>query len=417
VLMLLYRIVTSLLYWLLYIGKKHRALAGSERWRGRLGLIACIEPVDVWLHASSVGEVKVISFLVAYLHARKHTIKLHVTTMTTRGHETAVREFGDYASVSFFPVDATPAVQKTLDAVSPEVLVIAETEIWPNLVAESNNRNIPIILVNGRMSQKAFKRYQKVRSVLEAVLNKYDRFFFKTKEDMIYYQRFGIQADKGILAGDMKFDAALPERPADRIQEIRSTLGVEENDFLMVAGSTRSGEEIILADLYKSIRTRHPNFKLVIAPRHVERASEVTALFSGKQLKSSVWGETNGIVTDSDSITIVDEMGILNDLYMSADLAFVGGTLVNVGGHNLLEPVWAGTPVLFGPSLDNVHEAADYIIEHDYGAKVQDKQELLEEVEQIMCDQRYFARKTENDLSMSATTVAGDYILSRLDNA
>ena len=193
-------------------------------------------------------------------------------------------------------------------------------------------------------------------------------------------------------------------------REIRSRAGVGEDDFLFVAGSTRPGEEEILCDLCRSMRVKHENFRLVLAPRHIERADEARSLIQGSDLKVETYGDS----ANGEAVVLVDRFGLLNDLYMAADLAFVGGTMVAIGGHNILEPVWMGTPVVYGPYLDNVREAAAYIAEHNFGAEVSSKEALFSAVESVYLGKSAFAAKTEADLAQSPSAEVGNYILSKL---
>jgi tRNA (guanine-N7-)-methyltransferase len=292
------------------------------------------------------------------------------------------------------------------------MIVIAETEIWPNLITTAAQREIPVVLVNGRMSDKAFGRYRLIRNSIRDLLSSYDKFFFKTQKDRESFAYFGVQDDRAIVAGDMKFDAPLALRSEGRIREIRSRAGVGEDEFLLVAGSTRSGEEEQLIRIYHLLKGNYSKLRLMLAPRHVERATEIGALLRAVDCPYIVYGDSQ----ESQGVILVDRMGFLNDLYMAADVAFVGGTLVDVGGHNLLEPVWAGTPVLFGPYLSNVQDAADYILKHDYGAGVSSADELRTVLISILDGQRSFETKSENDLRQSPTAIAGDYVLERLSH-
>lgn len=348
---------------------------------------------------------------------------IHVSAMTSAGFRTASLQTADNMTVSFFPLDAVRVIRKTFDLIRPDIIVIAETEIWPNLICEADRRGIPLVLINGRMSEKGFGRYRVFRRSLGHLLKKYDRFFFKTDADATRYRFFNIGSDNTEVTGDMKFDAPLPNRSDEKVRRIRDSACIDKNDFLLVAGSTRTGEEEILADLYTSWRSTHSNFRMIIAPRHIDRVSEIRSLLTHRNIAFSIYddksGDTYQIGHKPDStggLILVDRLGLLNDLYLAADLAFVGGTLVNVGGHNLLEPVWAGTPVLFGPSLSNVKEAADYIMNHNFGAKVSTIDELATLVEQVYSGKIRFSIKRQADLTNSATARIGDYILSRLDN-
>lgn len=385
-------------------------------WRGRLGLISPLGPRDVWMHAASVGEVKVLGYLIDYLRKQDATLRIHVTVMTRAGFKTATDQLGDKGdsvTLSYFPMDAPPAIRRSLDLINPALLVIAETEIWPNLISQAAQRNIPIVLVNGRMSEKAFRMYRYVRSFTKKLLALYDRFFFKTEGDFERYRHFGVTPGNSVVVGDMKFDAPLLPRSEGRRSEMRARAGVSGDSFLLVAGSTRPGEEAILANLFRAVHAKHKNFRMIIAPRHVERVGEVKALLEEKGLAYNLYGDAS----TANGIILVDRMGFLNDLYMVADLAFVGGTLVDIGGHNILEPVWAGTPVIFGPYLSNVSEASDYILANSYGAKVASESDLVGLLQQVIAGELSFAVKTENDLCNSPTAMVGDYILKRLRRA
>jgi len=409
----LYRIITGLAYALVYPYGRQRAAAGRELWRGRLGLIPRIGPKDVWIHAASVGETKVAGCLIHYLKRKNKALSVHLSVMTEAGFRTAVKELDPDITVSYFPLDASRSIRRTLDSIRPKVIVVAETEIWPNLVHAASQRGIPVILVNARMSEKAFRRYRMVKGSLRELLVLYDRFFIKTEVDRKRYDYFGVPRDKSVLAGDMKFDAPLQERSEGRIREIRARTGVKENQFLLVAGSTHPGEEEQLVDMYGVAKAEHPGLRLLLAPRHVERTPEIRALLESKRVPYYIYGE----VAQHEGLILVDRIGLLADLYLAADLAFVGGTLVNLGGHNLLEPVWAGTPVLFGPNVDNVKEAADYIVEHVYGARVDSFDELQGTVMSVLEGRRKFEIKTDANMQGSATALAGDYILRKLRDA
>lgn len=407
----LYRFITGTLGTLLSPWVRLRAMAGNRCWAERWGLGDEVGSVDVWVHAASVGEVRVTANLVDYLRDQWPEIRVHVTTMTTTGQRTASDLFGDVVTVSYLPLDSPAAVRRTLKRIRPRLMAIAETEIWPNLVEGVQRCGIPIVMVNARMTPRAFHRYQKVAGFMRKLLEGYDRFFCKSEEDADRYRALGANEEQVVVAGDMKFDTPLPDRSKERIARLRGGLGISNGDFLVVAGSTREGEEELLVDMFRSLRGKHPDLRLLLAPRHVERSDDVRRLVDRHGLPLATYPES------SDGVILVDRVGLLNELYLAADLAFVGGTLVNIGGHNLLEPVWAGTPVMYGPSLDNVAEAADYIEAHDYGARVEDTDQLSSLIDAVKSGQRRFRIKSANDIADSATAQAGRYILARLENA
>ncbi len=417
---LLYRIVSYLIYFVLWPYGRVKAWRGDRLWQGRL-VVAQLAPCDLWLHAASVGEVRVMSYLIDRIANTDSDIRIHLTVMTRSGYETAKSLTCQSLNVSFFPFDVPVLMRKLLSLLKPQVIVIAETELWPNLILEARERRIPIVLVNGRMSERASKRYRLAKSSFKTLLATYDRFFFKTEEDFNRYAEYGVTADRAMVSGDMKFDAPLVEREPVRIHDIRSHLGVADGEFLLVAGSTRPGEEALLLQVYSALKPLQPRLRLVIAPRHLDRVSEIHSLCTSSGLTPYRYQNNGGTQQDlaagSDSIVVVDQMGILNDLYLAADLAFVGGTLVDLGGHNLLEPVWAGTPVLYGPSVTNVRDAAEYIESNRFGARVQSVEELQEKLAEMLAGRVSFAVKTASDLAHSATAVACDHILNRLHHA
>ena len=408
----LYRLVTRLVYLLLYPFGRRRARRGDLLWQGRLGLDLPDRTADIWLHAASVGEVRVLGNLVAFLAKSRPDVAIHVTTMTRAGYDTARDILHRQASISLFPLDAAPPIRRTLDRLRPRMIVVAETEIWPNLIRLAGDRRIPIVLVNGRMTESSFSKYRLVAPVMRKLLGSYDRFFFKSEPDQVRYAYFGVTSQSAEVAGDMKFDMPLVTKSEADLRELRSFLGAGDDRFGFLAGSTREGEEAMLLDVFCRLRGSHPRLRLCLAPRHLDRLDQVAALLESHHLPYRRFGENKGDV----SVTLVDRMGILTDLYSAADLAFVGGTLVDIGGHNILEPVWAGTPVLFGPYLSNVMEAADYIASHNFGARVDSVDELESVVDEVISGQRQFVLQDETDAEHSATATVGNYILGRLSD-
>ncbi|MBK7140643.1 MAG: hypothetical protein IPH75_01025 [bacterium] len=405
--------MANLIYWTAFKYFWFRSTT-DELWAGRL-LTELPAKADIWMHAASVGEVRIISHLLDYLRSVDPTLTYHITVMTRTGYQTAKSACGDFAKISYFPFDVPMLWRKFLDRMQPRIVVIAETEIWPNLIETLEIRKIPVVLVNGRLSEKAHGRYIFVRGSIGKLLSTYDHLFLKGKDDYKRYQDLGVPETRMTLAGDMKFDAPLVERTADQKQVSRRFLSVNPDQFLLVAGSTRPGEEAQLIEIYRNLINNFPQLRIAIVPRHIERTEEIMSMIQQQGLNGQIAG--TDILPRANTIRVVNRMGMLIDLFAAADLAFVGGTLVDLGGHNLLEPVWAGTPVLFGPSVYNVRDAADYITEHHFGAMVQSGAELESAVAQVIVGDRTFARKTRSDLSQSATAIAGNHILKRLAHA
>jgi 3-deoxy-D-manno-octulosonic-acid transferase len=237
----------------------------------------------------------------------------------------------------------------------------------------------------------------------------------RTEADARRFAAFGVPPDRIDIAGDMKFDAPLLPRSAGRVSELRRQLGIADDEFLIVAGSTRPGEEADLLRVYRNLCAGRSDIHLLLAPRHIERAGEIRLLLEQMDIPYSVYGRPRK--APGASVILCDRMGLLQELYLAADLAFVGGTLVDIGGHNVLEPVWAGAPVVYGPHTDNVREAVDYIESHGFGRSVPTADELAEVV-QAMCEGSLtFARKRETYDSDSATSRIGTYLLNCLRDA
>jgi len=410
----LYKRIASIVYLFSFLVGKVKVLKGNRLWQGRLGLIPPSAPTHIWIHAASVGEVRVIGYLINYLQERKPDIKIHITTMTKTGFNTALKLYASpNVTFSYFPIDAKKAIKRTVDAIAPEILVIAETEIWPVLIDEISKREIPVVIINARMSPQAFHRYKLLRNFFKKVLEKYDYFFFKTEQDFNRYLYFGVKRLKASIVGDMKFDAPLVKYSQEEIIQIKKEFALEQESFLFVAGSTRPNEEVIMTNIFKRLLAEKVPITMIIAPRHLERMEEVKSLLDNS-------GLTYRMIDDSgngERVVLVNRMGILNRLYAIANLSFVGGTLVDIGGHNLLEPVWVKCPVVFGPSIYNVKEAADYIIKNKYGAMVNSEEKLFSIIKRVYLGKIIYNTKTENELKKSPTATIGEYLLKKLNDA
>lgn len=409
---IVYRIITAVIYFILWPYGRIRAAAGSELWRGRLGLIAENGKYDVWIHAASVGETKISGYLIDYLVHKKAQLRIYLTTMTVSGNRIAKKFKTDNVAIGYFPLDSRGPVRKTLAKINPKALVITETEIWPNLIESAFLMETPIILVNGRLSDKAFRKYRALSHMFGRLLSRYDRIFVKTVSDEEKFKSFKLSGERVSMAGDMKFDAPLIWGDEMRKSKIRRLMVADANDFVLAAGSTRPDEERQLLQLLNSLKNEGIKLLLVLAPRHLERLAEVKSEIESLNLSYMTYGSDHGTAP----VVLVDKMGVLNDIYQASDLAFVGGTLVDVGGHNILEPVWAGTPVVFGPYIGNITESKDYVLQNNYGAMVESINEMAELVKKFINDRSMFSVKTEDDLSHSPTATVGDYILKKLSD-
>ncbi len=327
--------------------------------RERMGRFAApapaVVPGGIWIHAVSVGEVLAARPLVAALRERFPGRSVFVSTTTVTGNAVAQKSLRDVEALFYAPFDFTGPVQRVLDRLQPALLVLVETEIWPNLIHEARRRGTRIALVNGRISPRSFPRYRLVRSLLRRVLAEVDLFLMQGDAHAARIRDLGAPADRVHVTGNLKFDALEAPRTAEALSRL-----VEAGDRpLLVAGSTVSGEEALVLEAYRAIRERVPDAGLIVAPRHPERFAEVPALVEAagfrcvRRTTLAPGGFADG------SVLVLDTLGELAQVYPLATVVFVGGSLVPAGGHNVLEAAVAGKAVVVGPHMENFQEIAD----------------------------------------------------------
>ena len=410
---LLYSLVGCIIYGLLFFPALLQIFRGQPLWAERLGLRLPSESVDLWLHAASAGEVQLLYPLIQFLRKKRPKIKIHLSVMTLAGYETAQRNFSFRAfSCACLPLDLKFLMQPLLRRLRPRVLVIAEGEHWPCLLQNAKAQKVPLLLVNGRISSQSYRRLKVFPSLCSFLFGHYTYLFLKSENDRKRYLNLQAAPQKAVVAGDLKFDAPLQIRPPQEIAKIRRKLSLEKEDFMLVAGSTRPPkEEKILIDIFKRLKSKHSRkIKLVLAPRHLQRLASLKKLLSRQGLNFSLYSAQG---PKKDCI-LVDQMGLLSGLYAAADLSFVGGTLSDTGGHNILEPVWAGTPVLFGPDVRNIPDLAEYIVKNNYGAQAANPMQLFSLIDQFISKRRSFKTKSKAKQSSTAAQIIGDSILKLL---
>lgn len=322
------------------------------RWRERLGSVPKTEGGALWIHAASVGEVNAIAPLAeALLRSWPHR-QLVISTMTVTGRAEAVRRFGDRATLVFAPLDTPVAVSRWLKRIRPQLAMVAETEIWPELYIGCQKRSVPLVLVNARMTEKALSGYLRFRPLFARALAAVKLAVCQSDSDAGRFVRLGLDSDKCIVAGNLKFDLSVPGNVGEKARIWRRQWGERP---AWVAGSTRPGEEEILLAAHRLLCRRKPDALLVLAPRHPERCGQIEDLIERGGLAWQTLGED---IDDATSVVLVDRIGVLLPCYAAAPAAFVGGSLVDIGGHNLLEPAALGKAVIAGPCLHQQEEAA-----------------------------------------------------------
>lgn len=310
---------------------------------------------SIWVHAVSVGEVLAARPLVAALKQRFPRYRLVVSTTTMTGHAVARKQLTSAGALLYAPFDWPGPVRRALAAVNPVLLVLMETEIWPNLIHEARRRGTRVALVNGRISPHSFARYRRVRRWLARVLAEVDLFLMQGESHAARLKELGAPADRVRILGNLKFDAP----PAPALPEaLARMLAPRAGRALWVAGSTVAGEETSVLRAFHDARQQVPELALLLAPRHPERFEEVAALVEAAGYACRKRSALEGNLGDGE-VLLLDTLGELAQVYPMASLVFVGGSLVPAGGHNILEAAVAGRAVIVGPHLENFREIAD----------------------------------------------------------
>jgi 3-deoxy-D-manno-octulosonic-acid transferase len=342
--------------WYLWKGRRTGKYVSSFRQRmGRPSINPSGRP-SIWIHAVSVGEALAARSLLQPLRERFPDLLIFVSTTTVTGHAVAQKSLGGADGIFFSPFDLPRPVRRALDAVRPRLLVLVETEIWPNLIHEARRRGVRVAIVNGRLSEASFAGYRRVRGLLRRVLSEIDLFLMQGDDHARRARELGAAPERVRVLGNLKFDAVTAARATDEIARLFEPAAGHP---LWVAGSTMPGEEVALLTALRKVREVVPDVALVMAPRHPERFDEVSALVESAgfgcvrrtELHPGRW--TNG------SVVVLDTMGELPQLYSLASVVFVGGSLVPTGGHNVLEPAVAGKAVVVGPHMENFREIAE----------------------------------------------------------
>jgi len=338
--------------------------------RERRGRIEPVGPAPIWIHAASVGEVNAIRPLVEALLKRNASVPLVVSTFTLTGAEQVERVFEDRVAHRFLPADTPAAVRRWLDTLQPRLALIAETEIWPELFWQAGRARLDLILVNARLSERGLARSLRFRSIFAAALSRLHIALCQSREDADRLIRLGLDPDRARVVGNLKFDTPLAATTLDHARRFREQWGARP---CWVAGSTRPGEEPLILATHRTLIERHPDALLVLAPRHPDRIDEVLAILEDGSWTVQRLGET---IETSTEVVLVDRIGALQACYAAASVAFVGGSLVDIGGHNLLEPAAVGKPVISGPHLDNQAPMRDALVAADALDIVEDAEAL-----------------------------------------
>jgi 3-deoxy-D-manno-octulosonic-acid transferase len=341
----------------------------------------------IWIHAVSVGEAITVRGLVEELKKAYLKKRLVISTVTATGNKIAqgMAKPGDF--VTYLPLDFSFIVRCVIDKINPSLFILAETEIWPNLITYLYRKNIPIVVVNGRISDSSYQGYLCLKFLVKQILNKVNLFCVQTETDAQRLVSLGVLENKIKVTGNMKFDITDYTDLKTDYTDYRLSLGFKPEEKLWVCGSTHPGEEEIILGVYRNLCKDYSNLRLLIVPRHPERASEIQKIIIKYSFSSNRISQLNGQTgkrANGQTVFILDTVGELMKYYAIADIVFVGGSLIRKGGHNILEPASLGKPVLFGPYMFNFRDIADSFLDNNAGTLVHNKTELEKNIRDLL---------------------------------
>ena len=374
-----------------YQAIRYKKYVGSLR--ERLGYLPISFNVDgeesLWIHAVSVGEALTARALAADLKARYPRLRLFLSTTTIAGQQVARRSLQHVDAVFYFPFDWAFIVRRTLNLVKPRVFIMMETEIWPNLLRVCRKRGVRTVVINGRISSRSYPRYRLIRPFFRRVLADVDRFCMQSEESARRLIDLGADPSRVSVTGSLKFDSLeLPTpvshgKPRERVLRF---FRLSPHRTVIVAGSTFRGEEAAVLRAFARVKSTMPGALVLLAPRQPERFGEVERLARDAGFVTIRRSELPIDAEPRADVVVLDSIGELAQLYQLATAVFVGGSLVDQGGHNILEPAIFGKPVVFGPNMQNFKEIADTFLANDAAVQVQSDRELEEALLLLVTD-------------------------------
>lgn len=341
----------------------------------------------IWVHAVSVGEINAMRPVIKRLLDSNHDLVISTTTLT--GRHLADELFATQAQVIYFPLDLASICSRYLRRIRPQAVIVAETELWPNFIFAAHRLRIPLIIVNGRVSDKSFNNYRRLHSFFGPLLERVSHFCMQTRIDKERILAIGAPEQRVNWVGNLKYDYTMSSPPEK--EALRDALGrllAPENEPILLCGSTKPGEEEQLIPVFCNLRKEFPKLKLLLAPRHPHRGTEVAAMLNAESLVCGLRSQldlTSSPPLPLDAI-VLDSVGELAHLYALADVVFMGGSLVPTGGQNIIEPAAFGKPILFGPSMSNFREIAQSFTEAYAALQVESADELQARLKDLLGD-------------------------------
>lgn len=342
----------------------------------------------IWLHAVSVGEVLQLRQVIAKLkESCPNGLQILVTTTTDTGHAVATEKLTD-CQVAYFPLDFSWAVKNALKRVQPDYLVLVELELWPNLIRMASRFQIPLLLINGRLSARSFRGYHRIRCLVRRLLSRFSLIAVQSEEYQKRFLALGAPPERTVVTGSIKFDGVVTDRQNDRTTELREWMQIQPDEQVFIAGSTQEPEEEMALNIYSELLQEFPKLRMVLVPRHPERGDSIAKLIQDRNfplLRRSL--QKAGAPPTPRAVVLLDTVGELGACWGLADVAFVGGSFGNRGGQNMLEPAAYGAAVCYGPNTSNFRQVVDLLEQHQATVRTRTPEELKAFIRTMLADQ------------------------------
>ena len=365
----------------------------AKYWSSRLGIYALdsirkiseVKPPVIWIHAVSVGETGVAELLVKEIKRSLPGSYVILTVTTRHGLSVAHSRLSRLATITPFPLDLPNVVSDAVNTLNPDIYISIETEIWPNLVTFLHRKKVPVLLLNGRISSKSFRSYKSTRWLWKPVLRKFSRLAMISKKNRERIVHLGAVPDRVSVAGNIKLARVTEEKDETQPARWKKILRISHKQQVVVFGSLREEENKWIPEIFAILKEKNPNLLGILAPRHLKRVSELERHLTkhniGYQKLSKILESGEKCTA---SAVLVDIIGELANIYSVASVAFCGGSLIPIGGHNILEPVVWGKPVFYGPYMNNFSDIKEAVEEVGFGIQVSDKKDLAYKLEKFL---------------------------------
>ncbi|MED7819427.1 MULTISPECIES: lipid IV(A) 3-deoxy-D-manno-octulosonic acid transferase [unclassified Francisella] len=396
----LYSSLFTIIIPIIYLKKLRRSLKNPnyrKRWSERFGQTKIRLKDCIWLHSVSVGESVSAEPLVKKLIENYPNDNFVITTTTPTGSDVVKRLYANYSNVHhlYIPYDTLPFINSFFTKLNPKIFIIIETEIWPNILNKCFNEKIPVVITNARLSKRSMRNYTKLPFGKELLFSKISQVNAQTEKDAKRYHSLGIPKDRISLTGNLKYNLITPENLDEKMSALKESLNSRP---IWIAGSTHQGEEEEILKAHKEILKVFPKCLLIIVPRHKERFLKIEKLISNECFSYQKRSLFKNEIFNHTQVYLGDTMGELLDLYYVSDITFVGGSLIDNGGHNLLEPAALAKPIISGISLFNFSKISKELLENDALIKVNDYEELANNVIEILSDKNLSDKMSQGSL-------------------